>query len=122
MRTHKIPTLFAAAAILALTGCGDPIDKLGDDATRAERDEVYTGYLADTYTDADGPGWVDFNLRLCSVMDSEKVRPAEFDDLFEEEGVTEEKRPDVQDIIYQGVRVYCPENLSQVEFLRPVVG
>lgn len=123
-----IPALavLMSAAALTLTGCGaNSIDDIAEDTPRETRDEVYAAYLEDTYGDEypnmDVAYGADVTLRLCSMLGSgEPVYPSDFDSLLEE--LPAEEVPVFKDALYQGVRVYCPEHLSQVEFFRPMGG
>lgn len=110
---------------LALTGCAKSVDNIDPEADRQTKDEVYAEYLTEKYgeeyPDMSVEVGVDYSLRLCSVLDGNTVTPADLDVWLEEdEGLAGRDLTVFKDMLYTGVKVYCPDNLGAVEHLRPV--
>lgn len=122
---HKKRTLLLVLGVLSVTGCATNVDNVKPEDDRETKDEVYAEYLeekyGDEYPDLDTGVAIDYSLRFCSVLESNPVTPGEIDVwLQEDQGLEGRDLVIFQDVLYTGVKVYCPQNLVSVEHLKPV--
>lgn len=118
---YTIPAL--AVLTLALTGCGPAaIDDVEPDTPRAEKDEIYTTYIRDTYGEEypsvteNTEELVPTVLWICSALDDGQ-NTSTLDTDMGLDRYPEKDQPALHDILYQGTRVYCPQHTGSLEWM-----